>query len=104
MQGSLTAPNPPSAARARSTPRHPSGSARTTRARCPATAAAITADGGTRPRLRGHAAPGRTDRSRQMKRMERAWNEVSGAAGVAALAAVESALVFAIVVMTGVGH
>lgn len=39
-----------------------------------------------------------------MKRMEHAWHEVSGAAGVAALAAVESALVFAIVVMTGVGH
>jgi hypothetical protein len=39
-----------------------------------------------------------------MKRMERAWNEVSGAAGVAALAAIESALAFAIVVMTGVGH
>ncbi len=39
-----------------------------------------------------------------MKRMERAWHEVSGAAGVAALAAIESALVLAIVVMTGVGH
>ncbi|EDT39188.1 hypothetical protein BamMEX5DRAFT_5038 [Burkholderia ambifaria MEX-5] len=39
-----------------------------------------------------------------MNRIERAWNEVSGAAGVAALAAIESAVVFAIVVMTGVGH
>ena len=39
-----------------------------------------------------------------MKRMERAWHEVSGAAGVVALAAIESALVFAIVVITGVGH
>ncbi len=39
-----------------------------------------------------------------MKHMERAWREVSGAAGVAALAAIESALVLAIVVMTGVGH
>lgn len=39
-----------------------------------------------------------------MKCIERAWHEVSGAAGVAALAAIESALVLAIVVMTGVGH
>jgi hypothetical protein len=39
-----------------------------------------------------------------MKRIERRWNEISGAAGVAALAAIESAVVFAIVAITGVGH
>lgn len=50
------------------------------------------------------ASPGRPNRSEVMKRIERAWHEVSGAAGVAALAAIESALVLAIVVMTGVGH
>ncbi len=64
----------------------------------------ITADGGTRPAMRGSAATGRLNRSELMKRIERAWHEVSGAAGVAALAAIESALVLAIVVMTGVGH
>ncbi|OXI38388.1 hypothetical protein CFB84_28920 [Burkholderia aenigmatica] len=39
-----------------------------------------------------------------MKRLERRWHEISGAAGVAALAAIESAVVLAIVAMTGIGH
>ena len=39
-----------------------------------------------------------------MKRLERRWHEISGAARVAALAAIESAVVLAIVAMTGVGH
>ncbi len=39
-----------------------------------------------------------------MKRLERRWHEISGAAGVAALAAIESAVVLAIVTMTGIGH
>ncbi|EAY64903.1 hypothetical protein BCPG_03243 [Burkholderia cenocepacia PC184] len=39
-----------------------------------------------------------------MKVLERRWHEISGAAGVAALAAIESAVVLAIVTMTGIGH
>ena len=39
-----------------------------------------------------------------MKRFERRWHEISGAAGVAALAAIESAVVLVIVAMTGIGH
>ncbi len=39
-----------------------------------------------------------------MKRLEHRWHEISGAAGIAALAAIESALVLAIVAMTGIGH
>ena len=39
-----------------------------------------------------------------MKRLERRWHEISGPAGVAALAAIESAVVLAIVAMTGIGH
>ncbi|MDS0796530.1 hypothetical protein NUV26_30630, partial [Burkholderia pseudomultivorans] len=43
-------------------------------------------------------------RSEAMNRIKRRWQEVSGAASVAALAAIESAVVLAIVAMTGVGH
>lgn len=39
-----------------------------------------------------------------MKRMERAWHEVSAAASRAALAAIERALILEIVAMTGAGH
>lgn len=39
-----------------------------------------------------------------MKILERRWHEISGAAGIATLAAIESAVVLAIVVMTGIGH
>lgn len=39
-----------------------------------------------------------------MKVLERRWHEISGAAGVAALAAIESAVVLVIVTITGIGH
>lgn len=39
-----------------------------------------------------------------MKRIERAWREVRGAAGVTALVAIESMLVLTIVALTGVGR
>ncbi len=39
-----------------------------------------------------------------MKILERRWREIRGAAGVATLAAIESAVVLAIVAMTGIGH